>query len=165
MSQPQSWCIDTVTRLGKSLRIRSSGAPTAGHQGPARGARTFSQPGPWRPAVVAHLAQTLGCTFRHCGLQASQFKCSFRQPLVQYRSWCRPFVALSKVVAMPTTRPVTNAALTSFGVRESRRLFAPSPNTARTCRWPFTSHHTQARAPGLCGCVSRHRSARLSVTR
>jgi hypothetical protein len=145
-----------------SLKGRSNGVP------PSPGHRVacahFLWPGLGVPPSASPLVQTLDSALRHSGLHASQFKSSFRRPLPQYRLWCLPFAALAKVVAKPTIRPVTNAALTSFGVRESHRLFAYSSNPAKSCRWLFTSHQTQARAPGLCGCVSRHRTARLSVT-
>jgi hypothetical protein len=150
----------------RRLTSRSRGSSNGVPPGPeARYGVHFLSSGPGVPPLLFPLAPTLGSTFRHCGLQASQFKCSLRQSLVQYRSWCLPFVALAKVVAKPTTRPVTNAALTSFGVCEPRRLLAYSPNSATSCRRLFTSQLTQAREPRLCGRVSRHRRARLSVTR
>jgi hypothetical protein len=111
--------------------------------------------------LALRLAQTLGSTFKHCGLQASQFKCSFRRPLPQYRSWCRPFAALAKVVAKSTTRTPTNAALTSFGVRESRRLFAHSPKHRENLPLaihvaPYSSQSSQAKWPLLS---ASHRKA------
>jgi hypothetical protein len=44
-------------------------------------------------------------------------------------------VAVAKVVVKPTTRAVTTAALTSFGVRESRSRSARSQNTTNSRRW------------------------------
>jgi hypothetical protein len=113
-----------------------------------------------RPGVIpsaSPLVPTLGCTPRHRGLPASKFKCSFRWPLPQYRSWCLPFVALAKVVAKPTTRPVATAALTSFGVRESRRWFAHRQNPNRSCWWPCMP--PQSLGPSGRSC--RHRIAKL----
>jgi hypothetical protein len=60
------------------------------------------------------------------------------------------FVAVAKVVAKPTTRAVTNAALTSFGVREPRSRSARSQNTTNSCRW--LSRLTKLK-PELPGCV------------
>jgi hypothetical protein len=156
--QPRSAALPNPS-VKRSANIASGWAASTGACGP------FCACCPARHAVGYRLPQTLGSTFKHCGLQASQFKCSFRQSLVQNRSRCLLFVAVAKVVAKPTTRTATNAALTSFGVRESRRLFAPSPNTERTCCWPFTSHHTQARAPGPSGRFSRRRIAKLPAKR
>jgi hypothetical protein len=76
----------------------------------------FPRPRPGVTPLALPLAQTLGSTLRHCELQASQFKCSFRQPLPQYRSW-RLTVVFSKIVATPNKCPASSAALTSFGVR------------------------------------------------
>ena len=39
MNTTQSWCLATVTGWGESLRIRSTGEPTAHHQGPVGGTR------------------------------------------------------------------------------------------------------------------------------
>jgi hypothetical protein len=51
-------------------------------------------------------------------------------------------------VARLTTRPVTNAALTSFGVRESRSRSARSQKTPSSCRWLSRLTH---RKPELLG--------------
>jgi hypothetical protein len=92
-------------------------------------------------------------------LQASQIKCSLRRPLVQYRSWCLPFVALAKVVAKPNTCPASNAALTSFGVRESCRWFVYRQNPNRSSWWPCMS----PKSLGPRGRSCRHRIAKLPV--
>jgi hypothetical protein len=134
-----------------ALKGRSNGVPP----GPEpRYAVHFLFSGPGVPPSASPLARTLGSTFWHRGLQASQYKCSFRQPLHQYRSW-RLTVVFTKIVATPNTCPASSAALTSFGVRGWRhrpaqdsqaqplfmlwvRFFCQRPNTLH--QFPGKSH-------------------------
>jgi hypothetical protein len=66
-------------------------------------------------------------------------------------------IALAQVVAKPNTRPASNAALTSFGVRESCRWFAYRQNPNRSSWWPCMS--PQSLGPRDRSC--RHRIAKL----
>jgi hypothetical protein len=80
-----------------SLTRRSSGSSNGVPPGPeARYGVHFLSSGPGVTPSLSPLAPTLGSTFRHCGLHASQFKCSFRRPLLQYRSRCLPFFGSSQ---------------------------------------------------------------------
>jgi hypothetical protein len=98
-----------------ALKGRSNGVPPGpGHR---YGVHCL-WPGPGVPPLASPLARTLGSTLRYCGAPASKFKCSVCQPSVRFRSW-RPFLAFAKFVATRSTCPASNAALTSFGVRES----------------------------------------------
>jgi hypothetical protein len=74
------------------------------------------------------------------------------------------FVAVAKVVARPTTRAVTNAALTSFGVCESRSRSACSQNITNSCRWllrltnrkpELSGHPVASHSVAAQGCQSR----------
>jgi hypothetical protein len=133
-----------------ALKGRSNGVPPGpGHR---YGVHCL-WPGPGVPPLASPLARTLGSTLRYCGAPASKFKCSVCQPSVRFRSW-RPFLAFAKFVATRSTCPASNAALTSFGVRESC-AYRQNPN--RSSWWPCMS--PQSLGPRGRSC--RHRIAKL----
>src|SRR5437588_4034101 len=71
-----------TSQQSRRLTPRSSGAPTAGHQARAGGTRYIFASRAWRPAVVAHLARTLG------GQHRSQIVKTFvAQTADQWRKW------------------------------------------------------------------------------
>jgi hypothetical protein len=66
-------------------------------------------------------------------------------------------ITLAQVVAKPNTCPASNAALTSFGVRESCRWFAYRQDPNLFCWWPYMS--PQSLGPRGRSC--RHSIAKL----
>jgi hypothetical protein len=113
--------------------------------------------GPGVTPLASPLVQTLGSTLKHRSAPAFQFKCSVWQPSVQFRSWRFFCIALAQVVAKPNTRPASNVALTSFGVRESCRWFAYRQDPNLFCWWPCMS--PQSLGPRGRSC--RHSIAKL----
>jgi hypothetical protein len=145
--------------FGKQRRLtgRSSGRANGVPPGPElRYGVHFLFSGPGGTPSSPPLAPTLGSTLRQCRLQASQFECSFRQPLPQYRSW-RLTVVFTKIVATPNTCPASGAALTSFGVRGWRHRPAQDSEAQ-----PLFMLWARLFAKGQTRCISSHVSPMVS---
>jgi hypothetical protein len=157
------------------LTPRSSGAPTsrrAGHQ--AQGLRPIlrllsSAPRCWLPLTsnVRQHVRALRFASISIQMQLSAAVASIQIAVPPF------FVAVAKVVAKPTTRAVTNAAITSFGVRESRSRSTRSQNTTNSCRWPsrltnrkpeLSGHPVALHSVAAQGCQSRGKFSPFQVS-